>query len=64
MPNEEALKEQYVKRTNALLWFIIILFVGFALWAAYTGKLDSTAGSFIDGVWSSLEGMVRPIFHR
>jgi hypothetical protein len=29
-----------------------------------TGKLDSLSGSFIDGIWKSIENIIRPIFHR
>jgi len=53
-----------MKKTNFLLWSIIILLLGFGFWSLYTGKLDDVAGLFINGVWNSLEGMVRSIFHK
>ena len=53
-----------MKRTNILFWSILILFVGFAFWILSTGKLDFLSGSFVDGVWNSIENTLRPIFRR
>jgi hypothetical protein len=53
-----------MKNSNVLLWSILILFAGFIAWMIVTGKLESFAGSFIDGVWRSIENLVHPIFHR
>ena len=48
-----------MKRTNILIWSILILLAGFALWMLASGKLDSLSGSFVDGIWNSIEDLVR-----
>ena len=53
-----------MKRNNALLWSILILFVGVGLWLLATGKLDTVAGLFVNGFWNSIVRMIGPIFHR
>jgi hypothetical protein len=53
-----------MKRSDMLLWFLIILYVGLAIWAFSTGKLDAITNLFIKGFWNPIEGMVRSIFHR
>jgi len=54
----------HMKRTNILLWTIVILFVGLAFWMITTGKLDALSTMSINRFWNSLENMIRPIFHR
>jgi len=53
-----------MKKSNFLLWFIIILFIAFALWIIFTGKLDALSASFVDGIWKSIENLVRPVSGR
>ena len=56
--------ELSMKRSSILLWSLLILIAGSALWMISTGRLDSLSGSFIDGLWNSIENIVRPIFRR
>ena len=53
-----------MKKSNFLLWSVLIVFAGFIAWMIFTGKLEFLAGSFIDGVLRSIENFLRPIFHR
>ncbi len=53
-----------MKQSNFLLWSLLILFAGFVFWMIFTGKLEFLSGSFINGIWRSIENLVRPIFHR
>ena len=53
-----------MKRSDVLLAILIILFLAFVIWVFYTGRFDAFAGSFIDQVWNSIQGMLRPIFRR
>jgi hypothetical protein len=53
-----------MKTSNFLLGSILILFVGFIFWMILTGKLGFLSGTFINGIWHSLENLVRPIFRR
>jgi hypothetical protein len=53
-----------MRRSDVLLAIVVILFLGFVIWIFYTGKFDSVVGSAIDQVWSSIQGLLRPIFRR
>jgi len=53
-----------MKKSNVLLWLLIFLFVGLIYWTLSTGKFESTVGLFINGIWDSIEKLIRPIFHR
>ncbi len=53
-----------MKRSDVLLVVLVILFMAFVLWVFYTGKFDALAGSFIDGIWNSIKGILGPIFRR
>lgn len=53
-----------MKRSDALLAVLVILFLAFVFWVFYTGKFDTLAGSFINDAWNSIQGMLRPIFRR
>ena len=51
-----------MKRSDVMLLFLLIIFLGLGFWLFTTGRFNSTVGQLIDGVWNSLEGLIRPIF--
>ena len=53
-----------MKKSDVFLWAIVILVIGFVFWMITSGRLDTLSGSFIDGIWNSIENLVRPIFRR
>jgi H+/Cl- antiporter ClcA len=53
-----------MRRSDFLLVVLVILFLGFVFWAFYTGRFNAVAGSLIDEIWDSIQGMLRPIFRR
>jgi hypothetical protein len=53
-----------MKKSNILVWSVILLVLGFGYWLLSTGKLDFLAGSLIDEIWHSIENMLRPVFRR
>ena len=53
-----------MRRSDLLLAIVVILFLGFVIWIFYTGKFDSLVVGTINQVWDSIQGMLRPIFHR
>ncbi len=53
-----------MRKSDAMLAVLVILFVGFVIWLFYTGRFNSLVGPMIDQVWNSIQGMLRPIFRR
>ena len=53
-----------MRKSDAMLFLLVILFVGVLIWLFYTGKFNSLVGPMIDQVWNSLQGILRPIFRR
>jgi hypothetical protein len=63
-PGRPAKEEPKMRKSDVLLVVVVILVLAFALWVFYTGRFDSLVGSFLDQVWNSIQGMLRPIFRR
>ena len=53
-----------MRKSDVLLAVVVILVLAVAFWVFYTGRFDSLVGSFLDQVWNSIQGMLRPIFRR
>jgi hypothetical protein len=50
-----------MKRSDALLWMLIILVAGAVIWLASTGRLQLMIDSLVDGFWSFYEGILRTL---
>jgi len=53
-----------MKRSNTLLWILLIVVAGLVLWLISTGQLESTAGLFVNGFWDFIENILRPLSRR
>jgi len=53
-----------MRKSDALLVILVILFLGFVIWIFYTGKFNSLVAPMIDQAWNSIQGMLGPIFRR
>jgi hypothetical protein len=59
-----AMEKTQMKGSDALLAVLVILPLAFVFWVFYAGEFDAKAGSFIDQIWNSIQGMLRPLFRR
>ena len=50
-----------MKRSDVLLWAMVILFAGAVIWLATTGRLQAVLNSLVDGFWNFYEGIVRTL---
>jgi hypothetical protein len=50
-----------MKRSDVLLWVMLILFAGAVIWLASTGRLQGLANSFVDGFLNFYGNIVRTL---
>lgn len=50
-----------MKRSDMLLWGLLILFVGAVIWLATTGRLQGLVNALVDGYWNFYENIVRTL---
>ncbi len=52
-----------MRRSDILLWTIVILVVAAALWLVMTGRVQTVASLLVNGYLKFMSGFLRP-FHR
>ena len=50
-----------MKRSDVLLWILVIIFAGALIWLASTGRLQGIVDSLVDGFWNFYANIARTL---
>jgi hypothetical protein len=50
-----------MRRSDVLLWALLVLFAGAVIWLASTGRLQGIVNSLVDGFWNFYANIARTL---